>query len=137
MYYNTQSQQIVPRNNVPLLKRPKAAIPIVPPPEKGGDRSSKEGESYDESQSSEGNQYYESSVTPDDNRGTDDGTDSVNSENERDTTTERRETELQRCSDSASEADERPVSTECQETEQTSQPDAPPAETAAGSIAVS
>ncbi|KAK7017468.1 casc3/Barentsz eIF4AIII binding, partial [Halocaridina rubra] len=33
-YYNTESQQHLPRNNIPLQKRPKAAIPIVPPPEK-------------------------------------------------------------------------------------------------------
>ncbi|XP_064105264.1 LOW QUALITY PROTEIN: protein CASC3-like [Macrobrachium nipponense] len=33
-YYNTESQQQLPRNSVPLQKRPKAAIPIVPPPER-------------------------------------------------------------------------------------------------------
>ncbi|XP_063610025.1 uncharacterized protein LOC134783947 isoform X1 [Penaeus indicus] len=39
-YYNTQSQQHLPRINLPLQKRPKAAIPIVPPPER---ESRKEG----------------------------------------------------------------------------------------------
>ncbi|XP_042880054.1 protein CASC3-like isoform X3 [Penaeus japonicus] len=39
-YYNTQSQQHIPRINLPLQKRPKAAIPIVPPPER---ESRKEG----------------------------------------------------------------------------------------------
>lgn len=34
MYYNTQSQRHLPRINPLLQKRPKAAIPIVPPPDK-------------------------------------------------------------------------------------------------------
>ncbi|KAK8754561.1 hypothetical protein OTU49_016697 [Cherax quadricarinatus] len=33
-YYNTESQQHLPRSIPPLQKRPKAAIPIVPPPER-------------------------------------------------------------------------------------------------------
>merc|ERR1711874_423305 len=32
-YYNTQNQQVAPRVIQPLQKRPKAAIPIVPPPD--------------------------------------------------------------------------------------------------------
>ncbi|XP_071513263.1 uncharacterized protein btz isoform X2 [Panulirus ornatus] len=40
-YYNTESQQHLPRSNPPLQKRPKAAIPIVPPPER---ENKKEGE---------------------------------------------------------------------------------------------
>ena len=39
MYYNTQSQQQPTRSVVPLQKRPKAAIPIVPPPDKNSSAS--------------------------------------------------------------------------------------------------
>ncbi|RXG54037.1 Protein CASC3, partial [Armadillidium vulgare] len=74
-YYNTQSQQHLPRINPVLQKRPKVAIPIVPPPEKAKyskQRNENEQENFSEtyeicnennSVTSSSNDYVD--VTPD------------------------------------------------------------------------
>lgn len=65
-YYNTQSQQHLPRINLPLQKRPKAAIPIVPPPER---ESRKEGGAAQDSaagtrQDEQGPEHSEQELNP-------------------------------------------------------------------------